>query len=287
MVRSVRDKRYVYLRHYMPHKIYGQHVAYMFETPTTQVWEQLYDAGKLQPPQTHFWERKPAEELFDLQNDPDEVRNLAGSPEHQEVLARLRAAQQELAVRVRDVGFLPEGEIHSRSEGSTPYDMGHDDARYPLGKIMAAAEAASSLKPDVLPDLRRSLQDDDSAVRYWAALGILMRGEDAVKSSREALRGALGDSSAYVRIVAAQALGQYGEPGDLQPALGVLFEAAPMDRNGVYVSIAALNAIDELDAKAASLKEAVAKLPTQARGTPQRMGGYVPRLIEKIMADLK
>ncbi|HTM48557.1 MAG TPA: sulfatase, partial [Bryobacteraceae bacterium] len=74
MVRSVRDGRYVYIRNYMPHKIYGQHIDYMFQTPTTSVWKKLYDEGKLQPPKTYFWETKPPEELYDLENDPDEVR---------------------------------------------------------------------------------------------------------------------------------------------------------------------------------------------------------------------
>ena len=50
MVRVVRDKRYIYIRNYMPHKIYGQYIAYMFQTPTTQVWKDLYDQGELQPP---------------------------------------------------------------------------------------------------------------------------------------------------------------------------------------------------------------------------------------------
>ena len=86
LVRSVRDRRYVYLRNYMPHRIYGQHVAYMFETPTTQVWKRLFDDGKLSPPRTYFWKTKPAEELYDLENDPDEVNNLAGRPQYREIL---------------------------------------------------------------------------------------------------------------------------------------------------------------------------------------------------------
>src|SRR5690606_5860320 len=124
-------------RNYMPHKIYGQHIAYMFQTPATRIWKQLYDEGKLQPPKTYFWEEKPAEELYDLEDDSDEVKNLAASSEHQDVLKRLRDAQQQLAVRIRDVGFLPEPEVHGRSAGSTPYTIGHDERRYPLEKILA------------------------------------------------------------------------------------------------------------------------------------------------------
>ena len=33
MVRVVRDKRYIYIRNYMPHKIYGQYISYMFARP--------------------------------------------------------------------------------------------------------------------------------------------------------------------------------------------------------------------------------------------------------------
>ena len=45
------DERYVYVRNYMPHRIYGQHLGYMFETPTTRVWKELHDDGKRELPQ--------------------------------------------------------------------------------------------------------------------------------------------------------------------------------------------------------------------------------------------
>lgn len=285
MVRVVRDKRYIYIRNYMPHKIYGQYISYMFQTPTTQVWKRLYDQGKLAPPKTFFWETKPAEELYDLEDDPDEVKNLAGSAEHQEVLRRLRKAQQDLALRIRDVGFLPEGEIHSRSEGSTPYEMGHDGKKYPMKKIMATAELASSLKPDAVGDLIEALGNDDSAVRYWAAMGILMRGADAVRAARVPLEEALADRSPYVRVVAAEALGRYGDERDAAEALRALLELAPLDKNGVYVSMLALNALDVLDEKAKPAIEAIRALPQKGR-VPPRTGGYVSRLLEKILADL-
>ena len=287
MLRVVRDKRYIYIRNYMPHKIYGQYIAYMFVTPTTQVWKDLYDQGKLEPPQTFFWETKPAEELYDLANDPDEVNNLADSPDHQRILARLRKAQRDKALEIRDVGFLPEGEIHSRGEGSTPYEMGHDEAKYPIEKIMAAAELASSLKPDVTDELVKLFEDQDSAVRYWAAMGLLMREADAVKASQAALTKAMADDSPYVRAIAAQALGQYGSESDAAKAVSVLMELAPMDKNGVFVSMLALNALDALDEKAKSVADAIGALPQRDPSTPKRMGGYVPNLIKKTTADLQ
>ena len=196
MMRTVRDKRYIYIRNYMPHKIYGQHVAYMFQTPTTRVWKRLHDEGKLSAAQAAFWRRKPPEELYDLQNDPDEVRNLADSAAHREILERLRKAQRELALRIRDVGFLPEDEIHSRARESTPYEVGHSDAKFPLERILSTAELAASLAPDAVPALEKGLADDDSAIRYWAAMGLLVRGEKAVRvresSSSERSRRHLG-----------------------------------------------------------------------------------------------
>src|SRR5437870_1547226 len=94
MVRSATDGRYVYVRNYMPHLIYGQHLDYMFQTPTTVVWKKLHDEGTLTPIQDQFWNTKPPEELYDLQSDVDEVHNLAGSEAHQEILKKLRQAQQ-------------------------------------------------------------------------------------------------------------------------------------------------------------------------------------------------
>jgi len=282
LVRSVRDRRYIYIRNFMPHKIYGQHVAYMFETPTTQVWKRLYDAGQLNEAQRRFWETKPPEELYDLEADPDEIANLADRPEHRATLERLREALREWMLAVRDVGLLPEGEIHARAGSATPYEMGHDAQRYPLERILETAELASSLRPDATGLLLDRLADADSAVRYWAAMGLLMRGAGAVGQSAAALRKALADSSPYVRIVAAEALAQYGDPSDRNRALAVLLELAPADRHGVYVSLAALNAIDALGEKARPLRDRVAKLPREDPAAPARMRSYIPRLIESI-----
>lgn len=286
LVRTVRDKRYVYVRNYMPHKIYGQYIAYMFQTPTTKVWKELYDQGKLTPPKTFFWETKPAEELYDLRNDPDEVKNLAKSPEHQATLKHLRKAQQDLAVKIRDVGFLPEGEIHSRSKDSTPYEIGHDDKRYPLRKIMETAEMASSLEKGFTGELVKRMQDADSAVRYWGAMGILMRGSDGVHTAKDALHQALEDSSPHVRVVAAEALGRYGDSGDLQQALAVLEMLAPPDKNGAFVSLLALNALDALGSKAKPALATIKSMPQEDPKAQPRTQKYGRNIVNKMVRDL-
>jgi uncharacterized sulfatase len=258
----------------------------MFQTPTTQVWKRMYDQGRLEPPQTFFWETKPPEELYDLQNDPDEVNNLAGSAEHQAILERLRKAQQDWAKAIRDVGFLPEGEIHSRSQGSTAYEMGHDDEKYPLEKIVATAELASSLKPEATATLAEALEAEDSAVRYWAAMGILMRGPAAIRATKEALHKSLEDSSPHVRAIVAEGLARYGNQEDLAKALPVLLELADVHRSGVFPSMLALNALDALGERAQSAGETIRKLPKNPKSAPPRTGGYVSRLLQKIVSDL-
>ena len=282
LVRSVRNQRYIYVRNYMPHLPYGQFLDYMFQTPTTRVWKQLFDAGQLRPPQTYFWEAKPPEELYDLQADRSEVNNLVQSPEHQAILRELRQALREHMLRIRDLGFLSEPDQHARSAGTTMYELGHDPAQYDLERILDMADQASLLRPGALPRLQAGLTDADGAVRYWAAMGILMRGAEAVGATRDALRTALQDGSPTVRIVAAQALGQFGRAEDLALALPVLQELAPADRNGAYVSILALNAIDALGPKAAPLLETVRTMAVRDPQAVGRANEYVPRLVKYI-----
>jgi len=283
LVRSVTDGRFVYLRNYFPHVSQAQRVAYQFETPTTSVWRELFEQGKTTEAQSLFWRvPKAPEELYDLQSDPDEVRNLANSPEHRAILEKLRAAQREHLFKIRDVCLLPEGELHSRSQGSTPYELARDDARYPLKRIVAAAELASNLEPAALPELKKLLADSDSAVRYWAALGFLMRGQAAVTGNEDTMQAALKDSSPYVRIVVAEALGLHGKESARGSALNVLRELAPPENSGVFVSMSALAAIEALGEEAASLHDFVRNLNPNGPSPDARFDSYVPRLIQNI-----
>ena len=283
LMRSVRDKRYIYIRNYNPHKIYGQHVDYMWSLPSTPAWERLYKEGKLKAPQTYFWETKPPEELYDLQTDRDEVHNLAALPQHKDTLARFRKAHHEHELAVRDLGLLPEGEMHARAGKSAPYDMGHDPKQFPVERILAAADLASFLQPGVTSRLEALMKDPDSAVRYWGVMGVLMRGKDEVAKLQTPLRKSLTDSSPHVRIAAAEALGLHGTEQELQTVVPLLLELADAPKSGSYAAIHALNAIDALGPKARPWKPQILALPTVDPASPERVRTeYTAKLIKRI-----
>ncbi len=288
LTRSVTDGRYVYLRNYRTDLPWGQHIDYMFQTPTTRVWKELFDAGKLNDAQSVFWKPKPSEELYDLQSDPDEVRNLAASAEHAAIKAKLRAAQQALAAKIRDVGFLPEGERLARAKDRSLYDFGHDESSYPFAHIFATAELASTAAGDAESALKKALTDSDSGVRYWGALGLRIRGAAAVASVKDDFQKLLQDSSPDVRIAAAQALGQFGSDAEATTALAVLAELAPWGRNSVFTSMATLNALDALDRSrvAKAIGNDLPNWPQTGPAPDARYSSYVPRLLEDLAAGI-
>jgi uncharacterized sulfatase len=287
LMRSTRDKRYVYIRNYNPHKIYGQHVEYAWTLPSTPVWERLYREGKLKPPQTYFWEAKPAEELYDLETDRSETKNLASSAAHKPTLERFRKAHHEYELEVKDVGLLPEGEMHARAEGTTPYEMGHDPKKFPIDRILAAADLASSGRKGVTRQLEHAMADADSGVRYWGVMGVLIRGGPEVRNAHASLRKALSDDSPHVRIAAAEALGKHGSDDDLKAALDLLIRLADSEKNNSYIAIHALNAIDALGTKAAPLKNQIASLPTVDPKSPARVNTeYTVKLVNWLKTTL-
>jgi arylsulfatase A-like enzyme len=284
LVRSVTDGRFVYVRNYLPHLSQAQHVSYQFQTPTTRIWRELFDAGKTNPAQSIFWQvPKAPEELYDLSTDPDEVINLAQKLEHRKHLETLRSVLDRHLEQIRDVCFLPEGEMHARAAGSSPYDMARDPSKYPFQRIHAAARLASNLEPAAIPELRRLAADPDVGIRYWGTIGFLMRGAAAVRGDRSLLQKALKDSSPYVQVVAAEALGLYGSPADLEGSLAVLRGLISPSTNGVFVSMSALSAVEALGQKAAALHPLVRTIDAKAGAPDPRFSLYVPRLVENIV----
>jgi uncharacterized sulfatase len=282
LLRSVRDARYVYIRNYMPHRIYGQHLQYLFLMPTTRVWKQWYDEGRLLPQQRAFWEPKPVEELYDLETDPDEVRNLADDPAHRAVRDRLRSALEREARRVRDVGFLPEYLLH---RGPTPYEQARGAGGADLDAVRRMAAGASDVRVP-LAAVRVGLSDRREAVRYWAATGIVVRGPEAVAATGAELLRLLADTAPGPRIVAAEALARFGAADVRRRAVEVLLADANAAEREEYVSLLALNALVQVPDLTSEARAAVERLPRAPARTDQREN-YVTRLIDATLKGLR
>ncbi|MHC4750421.1 MAG: sulfatase-like hydrolase/transferase [Planctomycetota bacterium] len=216
--RCVRDKRYKYIRNYMPHLPYIQPSEYPDKAEIMQELRRVAAENKLSKAQKLFWVPiKPIEELYDTLSDKHEINNLAGLAQHRKTLERMRKVHRKWVLQTRDTGLLPEAEMHIRAVGSTPYEIVRNISKYPQRHILAAADLVGKGSNNV-PKLIRLLSDSDSAARYWATVALSALGSEAAPAA-EALSPLLKDSSPNVRLAAAGALCKLGLCEDALPML--------------------------------------------------------------------
>ncbi len=240
MSRSVMDRRWLYIRHFRPDIPYVQPLDYQFRGRGYQSWARAAGDGSLTPATAQFWGRKPAEELYDLESDPDTMTNLAAEPAHREEVVRLRAALRRHTIEIHDNGLLPEGSPH---EG---YDQSRDPVAFPVEQVFDLAVLASEGDAGSLPAFVDALDDPSEPVRWWAAQGctIVAAGRDAgglPRATEAALERTLGDKSAAVRVAAAEALVAAGRG---EPAFKVFEEV--LRQGDRWPVLQAVNALDRL-----------------------------------------
>jgi len=120
-LRTVRDTRYRYIRNFTPDRPFLQPNNYKAKQyPLWTLLPQLQAEGKLTPEQAALCApTMPEEELYDLETDPHEVRNLAASREHAEVLGRLRGVLKKWIIETDDQGRNLEPEELVKRQGRT------------------------------------------------------------------------------------------------------------------------------------------------------------------------
>jgi hypothetical protein len=291
---TIRDARYRYIRNYLPHRIYGQHLDYLWKMPATVSWEKEFLAGRCNEVQSAFWHPKPSEELYDEQEDRWEVNNLVGDTARRQILDRLRDALDAQLRENRDAGFLPESDMIARANGDSIYAMTHDDARYPYERIKRAADIASRRDaPDALPTLLEWTRDPDPAVRYWAAVGCSVRAAAAAAGAKQieptavpALRPLLADTSPAVRIAAAEALCWLGHS---QEGLAALVDALDAPGSDTLLALNALAGLGDLvKPAAAAIADKVKKgLPGDGRMNGESGEKYTDRAAADLLAALQ
>jgi len=113
-IRAVRTKRFKYIKNYFPERAYMQaqyrdlHPA---KFPFMTAYKALFKAGNLTPAQAAFMaQTRPAEEFYDLVNDPHEIHNLARDNNYNQQLEHHRAILTKWIKATDDKGQYSESD---------------------------------------------------------------------------------------------------------------------------------------------------------------------------------
>lgn len=279
IIRSVRDKRYRYIRNFEPLKPYYQYMNTPEQGATMREIRAAEAMGTLPPiAEQYSLGFKPVEELYDIESDPHEVHNLALNPDQQMRLNAMREECLRWQADVRDIGLIPESEIIVRERRS---NSRFDILRQTNGAqvVLTLVEAAAGAAEESAGAGRwlASLEHDDAAVRYWGAVGIGNFAQDIDAAEvRGALVAGIKDTSPSVRIAAARALCNLG---DADTGLPPLIDVLQSDNE--WARLEAVIVLDELDEAA---RPALQALQLALVDQPNK---YIVRVANKAVNDLQ
>ena len=224
VTRSVHDGRYVYIRNYRPDQPHGLHTEYAYTETFIGEWQSMFHNGELTPEQSHYWTPQGSEQLYDLLSDPDEVRNLANSPEHQTKLVELRAAHLAWRAQHPDAGLLKEGIMYelADSQSMDVWSLLQDATHYPTDLPDTLDRASMGDNSDIATLFTR-LSHAHQSVRHWALIGLMLHGRDTVRTHEASILTTMADPSFWVRMTAAHVLATHGNATNQSAALDLLF----------------------------------------------------------------
>ena len=108
--RSIRDKRYHYIRNYN-HDLSVNSSATAYRRAMHPIWHVLQilnEEGQLTPAQQALLEPMAEEELYDVEKDPYEIHNLAANPAYREVLEDMKDRLVKWQAEAMDYGMFPD-----------------------------------------------------------------------------------------------------------------------------------------------------------------------------------
>jgi len=245
MSRAILNDRYIYIRHYMPYLPYIQPGRISGDQKESyRLLRQYKKAGILSEESMEMWQPKPAEELYDLQQDPQELTNLADAADYQSVKQDLHNQLNEWMVEKKDIGLLYETEMLLRAANSSPYEIARDPEAFDAEKILEAAEMVGMAAPQ---ELITALESSDSGVRFWAMVGLRDLGEEA-SAYQSQIKTALEDESPAVQLMAAETLCLLG---DCEPTYPVYEKWLADERN--WLALQAARSLQLIGEKACPL----------------------------------
>lgn len=202
LIRCVRSERFKYIRNFMGHLPAAQPNRYKDNKQIVHTMQTLHRNGQLSEFQSvPFLIPRPAEELYDLANDPWEEHNLASSPKHAAVLTEMRRALYQWMEQSGDLGMLPEPVLEElgRAAGSKRALFRTAEQRQLIPEILSVLDSAYAAN---FSQVVQALSHPHPAMRWWGASRLGLSGN--IRQVK-ALRPLLADDDAGVRVAAALA----------------------------------------------------------------------------------
>ncbi len=219
MVRSLRKGKFKYIRSFQPFYPDGLQNNYRYQMLAFEEWRNLFKAGQLDSLQGRFYLAKPVEMLFDLENDPMEIRNLAGDMAYQKILKNMRERLNNLLLEKHDLGFLPESILVDKAIGN-PVKYGHE-FQPQLKKLIHINGLALSPFDEIKEELSGHIVAGNPLEKYWALTVASCFGEQAL--GLEPLVSPLTNHEDYmVRLRAIEYLGIIEKVNPVQPLIDLI-----------------------------------------------------------------
>jgi len=266
--RSIRSKKYLYIRNYLPHLSWMQPSVF---SDLGEIRDDISSFASENPDKLTIAQRafvgptRAIEEFYAVDRDPDQIDNLLLgdlSADQQSALDAHRAAFKRKRMAILDVGALPESVMadYIEEENAPIRDITTGKTNH-QPDLEAAWAAADLVGTGTREELLALLNSGDDAIRFWGIIGLrnAFPGDEALL---EQLYDYMDDISDSVRIEMAFWMADRSEKNRTE-ALAVLVRE--LENPDWWTALRACRSIELLGEKARSVLPVLEGLYTRTR----------------------
>ena len=222
LVRFIRKGKFTYIRNLQGFYPDALQNNYRYRMLAYAEWRELFKSGKLNAVQSQFHQRRPSEQLFDVEADPHEVKNLANDSRYAAELKDMRERMTEKVKSIHDLSFYPESHMVAKALGDgAAYGKKHTRE---INRLVDIADLALIPFANARQSLAKAMQAKNPWVRYWACITASAFGDVAKPLVADAKK-LLSDDNLMVRVRVAEFLGSIKAIDPMPTLVGVLNES--------------------------------------------------------------
>ena len=202
LVRSVRVGKYKYIRNYQPFNVDGLYNYYRYKMLAYKEWYKLFQDGKLNEVQSQFFKPRAPEALYNIDEDPHEIKNLAKDKNYIEILLDLRTKLNDHLVSINDLSFIPEPHLLKNGlDDIVSYSEKNKDL---ISRLIKISDLSLNDYKQVSSKIQDALNDINPWVRYWGLIVSSSFGSKALENKEQINSIFENDPENLVRMRAAE-----------------------------------------------------------------------------------